>query len=125
MSAVALDHQPMLAVAICDRRPFDRAALRALCSNDHHLRVVAEAPDGAGLLEQMPADTPLVVLLGRSAVREDAGLIGRVRAARPRARILVVAVGGDLTPGAARGLGADGFLPRDGDLADQLAAVYG
>jgi hypothetical protein len=50
MSVTAIDHQAALRVAICERRQFDRAALRALCSHDDHLQVVVEAGDGEELL---------------------------------------------------------------------------
>jgi hypothetical protein len=68
----------------------------------------------------------LVVLIGRSTIRQEgAGLVARIRAALPDARIVVVGISGEFTPASAADMGADGFLPRDGDLADQLAAVYG
>jgi DNA-binding NarL/FixJ family response regulator len=126
MSVTAVDHPEILPVAICDRRQFDRAALRALCSHDDNLRVVLEASDGDELLERLTGEQRLVVLVGRSTVRhEGAGLVSRIRTALPHARIVVVGIGGDLVPAAAIDMGADGFLPRDGDLAEQLAAVYG
>ncbi|HET6848939.1 MAG TPA: hypothetical protein VFH74_08775 [Gaiellales bacterium] len=126
MSVTAVDHHPALPVAICERRQFDRAALRALCSHDDHLRVVVEAADGDELLEHLPADERLVILVGRSTLREEgASLVGRIRSALPQARIVLVGIGGELAPAAALDMGADGFLPRDGDLVEQLAAVYG
>jgi DNA-binding NarL/FixJ family response regulator len=126
MSVTAIDHHAVLRVAICERRQFDRAALRALCSHDAHLLVVAEAGDGPELLAQLSDDHGLVVLIGRSTVRQEgAALVARIRAALPQARIVVVGISGESAPSAATDMGADGFLARDGDLADQLAAVYG
>ena len=126
MSVTAVDHHVVLPVAICERRQFDRAALRALCSHDHHLHVVVEASNGDELLERLADEERLVVLIGRSTLRQEgAALVGRLRAALPHARIVLVGITGELAPTAAADLGADGFLPRDGDLADQLAAVYG
>jgi len=123
MSVTAVDHHPVLRVAICERRQFDRAALRALCSQDPQLQVIVEASDGGELLARLSDDRRLVVLVGRSTIRQEgAGLVERIRAALPRARIVVVGISGELP---AADAGADGFLPRDGDLADQLAAVYG
>jgi CheY-like chemotaxis protein len=126
MSITAVDHRSVLRIAICERRQFDRAALRALCSHDAHLLVVAEAGDGAELLAQLSDDQRLVVLIGRSTIRQEgAGLVAHIRAALPHARIVVVGISGESAPSAATEAGADGFLARDGDLADQLAAVYG
>jgi DNA-binding NarL/FixJ family response regulator len=126
MSVTAVDHHAVLRVAICERRQFDRAALRALCSHDVHLLVVAEAADGAELLAQLSADEGLVVLIGRSTIRQEgAALVARVREALPHARIVVVGISGESAPSATMDVGADGFLARDGDLAEQLAAVYG
>ena len=126
MSVTAVDHHEILPVAICEPRQFDRAALRALCSHDDNLRVVLEAADGDELLERLTDEQCLVILVGRSAVRhEGAGLVSRIRTALPHARIVLVGIGGDLAPTAAIEMGADGFLPRDGDLTEQLAALYG
>jgi DNA-binding NarL/FixJ family response regulator len=126
MSITAVHSDPMLRVAICDRRQFDRAALRALCSHDDHLQVVAEASGEQELLGLLTDDSRLVILIGRSTIRhEGAGIVQRIRKMLPHARIVVVGIGGEFAPASATGMGADGFLPRDGDLADQLAAVYG
>ncbi|HYW28998.1 MAG TPA: hypothetical protein VE824_04240 [Gaiellales bacterium] len=126
MSVTAIDHHESMPVAICERRQFDRAALRALCSYDEHLRVVVEAADGGELLERLADDEHLVILVGRSTLRQEGpGLVGRIRSALPRARIVLVGIADELAPASAIDMGADGFLPRDGDLAEQLAAVYG
>lgn len=126
MSVTAVDHHEVLPVAICEPRQFDRAALRALCSHDDNLRVVLEVADGDELLERLTDEQHLVILVGRSSVRhEGTGLVSRIRSALPHGRIVVVGIGGDLAPAVAIDMGADGFLPRDGDLAEQLAAVYG
>jgi DNA-binding NarL/FixJ family response regulator len=125
MSVPAIDPQTALPVAICERRQFDRAALRVLCSHDEGLRLVAEAAEGDELLEQLTDLPGLVILIGRSTLRQESGLVGRIRAVLPHARIVVVAIGGELAPASAADMGVDGMLPRDGELADQLAAVYG
>jgi two-component system response regulator DesR len=126
MSVTAIDHPAVLRVAICERRQFDRAALRALCSHDDHLQVVAEAANGQELLGHLADEPHLVVLIGRSTIRQEgAALVARIHAALPQARIVVVGISDESAPTSATDMGADGFLPRDGDLADQLAAVYG
>jgi DNA-binding NarL/FixJ family response regulator len=124
MSTTAVSPHAHLDVAICDRREFDRAALRALCSNDRSIRVVAEAERPEQLTRALLAGTNLVILIGRSMLREQPGQLPRIRHELPQARIVVVGVGvGDERVAAVPG--ADGFLARDGELADQLAAVYG
>jgi DNA-binding NarL/FixJ family response regulator len=114
-----------LDVAICDRREFDRAALRALCGHGHDLSVVAEVEQPDQLAQALPAGVELVILIGRSMLRDHGGdQLERIRRDLPRARIVVVGVG-DERGAAAVPPGADGFLPRDGELSDQLSAVYG
>jgi DNA-binding NarL/FixJ family response regulator len=126
MSVPANDHHPLIPVAICERRLFDRAALRALCSHDEGLHIVAEAAEGSELLEQLSDQAGLVILIGRSTLRESGGgLVRRIREDLPHARIVVVAISGEYGDASAAGLGADAFLPRDGELADQLAVFYG
>jgi DNA-binding NarL/FixJ family response regulator len=122
MSTTAVSRHAHLDVAICDRREFDRAALRALCSNDHSIRVVAEAERPEQLTRALLAGTTLVILIGRSMLREQPGQLLRIRHELPQARIVVVGVGDERDTAVP---GADGFLARDGELADQLAAVYG
>ena len=126
MSVPAIEHHALIPVAICERRLFDRAALRALCSHDDGLLIVAEAAEGSELLEQLSDQEGLVILIGRSTLREEGGgLVQRIRADLPHARVVVVAISGEYAPASAAGMGADAFLPRDGDLADQLAVFYG
>jgi DNA-binding NarL/FixJ family response regulator len=125
MSAAATHTPSTLPVVICDRRRFDRAALRALCGHDPGLVVVGEAATGDDALRLLPATGPAVLLIGRSPVREDPALLRRVHAGHPALRIVIVGLSGELAPGAAADAGADGFLARDGDLADQLAVLYG
>jgi DNA-binding NarL/FixJ family response regulator len=122
MSTTAVSPHAHLDVAICDRREFDRAALRALCSNDRSIRVVAEAQRPEQLTRALLAGTNLVILIGRSMLREQPGQLPRIRHELPHARIVVVGVGDERVVAIP---GADGFLARDGELADQLAAVYG
>jgi DNA-binding NarL/FixJ family response regulator len=126
MSVHTIDDHAVLPVAICERRQFDRAALRALCSHDDRLRVVAEAARGEELIELLPGHDTLVVLIGCSTVREEGpGLVRHIRSALPGSRIVVVGVNGEFAAASPADVGADAFLARDGDLADQLAAVYG
>ena len=113
-----------LDVAICDRREFDRAALRALCSHGRDLSVVAEVERPDQLTQALAACVQLVILIGRSMLRGGGDQLERIRRDLPQARIVVVGVGDERVPTAVP-TGADGFLARDGDLADQLAAVYG
>jgi DNA-binding NarL/FixJ family response regulator len=123
MSITAVSPHAHLDVAICDRREFDRAALRALCSNDPGLQVVVEAERPDQLMRALPAGVNPVILIGRSILRERPDQLARIRHDLPQARIVVVCVGDQRM--AALPTGADGFLARDGELADQLAAVYG
>jgi DNA-binding NarL/FixJ family response regulator len=124
-SAAVNHHHAHLDVAICDRREFDRAALRALCSDDRHLSVVAEVERPDQLVQVLPGGLKPVILIGRSLLRgRSADQLEQIRRDLPQARIVVVGVCDERGAGAVP-TGADGFLPRDGDLADQLAAVYG
>jgi DNA-binding NarL/FixJ family response regulator len=124
MTCAAMNHHPHLDVAICDRREFDRAALRALCSSDHDLSVVAEVEQPDQLTQALAACVQLVILIGRSMLRGGGDQLERIRRDLPQARIVVVGVS-DEWGAAGVPPGADGFLPRDGELAAQLAAVNG
>jgi DNA-binding NarL/FixJ family response regulator len=124
MTCAAMNHHPHLDVAICDRREFDRAALRALCGSDHDLSVVAEVEQPDQLTQALAACVQLVILIGRSMLRGGGDQLERIRLDLPQARIVVVGVS-DEWGAAGVPPGADGFLPRDGELAAQLAAVYG
>jgi hypothetical protein len=100
------------------------AALRALCSHGRDLSVVAEVEQPDQLTQALAACVQLVILIGRSMLRGGGDQQERIRRDLPLARIVVVGVG-DERVATAVPTGADGFLARDGDLADQLAAVYG
>ena len=94
MLSAELNHNHAhLDVAICDRREFDRAALRALCSHGRDLSVVAEVEQPDQLTQALAACVQLVILIGRSMLRGGGDQLERIRHDLPQARIVVVGVG--------------------------------
>ncbi len=114
----------MIRIVIADDHPIVRAGFRQLVAEDPQLRVVAEAGDTTELLAVLAAHEADVVLLDISmpgiAFLE---LVQRIRATRPRARILVVSMHPeDQVAVRAIEAGADGYVMKT-QSADELVGA--
>jgi DNA-binding NarL/FixJ family response regulator len=109
-----------LRVAIVDPSPMARAGLTSFLLADGRFSVVAESADCAGILPMLTEVTPDLLVIDSG----DAPLSGlaRVRSAAPNSRMLVLARS-EVRLGEAVRAGADGFLLKDADGAQILAAI--
>ena len=114
----------MIRIVIADDHPIVRAGFRQLVAEDPQLRVVAEAGDTAELLTVLTAQDADVVLLdiGMPGIA-FLDLVQRIRALRPRARILVVSMHPeDQVAVRAIEAGADGYVMKT-QSADELVGA--
>jgi DNA-binding NarL/FixJ family response regulator len=98
---------------VVDDHPWVRAALAELLSDEDDMTVVGECEDGAQVVEAAARLRPDVVLMDLSMP----GLTGvaatkAVRAARLRARVVVLTGEGAAARPDAAAAGADAFLPK-------------
>lgn len=115
----------MITVLLVDDDPMVRTGLRMILAADPELRVVGEAADGAEALNLIGELTPDVVLLDiRMPVLDGLGLLERLATASHRPRVLVLTTFNtdDYVLRALRQQ-AQGFLLKDADPADLLAAI--
>ncbi|HXI32837.1 MAG TPA: response regulator transcription factor [Gemmatimonadales bacterium] len=114
----------MIRIVIADDHPIVRAGFRQLVAEDPQLRVVAEAGDTAELLTVLAAHEADVVLLDISMPGiAFLDLVQRIRATRPRARILVVSMHPeDQVAVRAIEAGADGYVMKT-QSADELVGA--
>ena len=111
-------------VAVADDQAMIRGALAALIDLEDDLRVVLQAADGQELLDQLSADTD-VILMDVEMPRVD-GLTACAAARRrfPAVKVLMVTTFG--RPGYVRRAleaGASGFVVKDAPLPELLAAI--
>jgi DNA-binding NarL/FixJ family response regulator len=114
----------MIRIVIADDHPIVRAGFRQLVAEDAQLRVVAEAGDTAELLRVLAEQDADVVLLdiGMPGIA-FLDLVQRIRAARPRLRILVVSMHPeDQVAVRAIEAGADGYVMKT-QSADELVGA--
>lgn len=115
----------MIRIVIADDHPIVRAGFRQLVAEDADLRVVAEAGDSTELLAVLAAQDADVVLLdiGMPGV-PFLDLVQRVRALRPRARILVVSMHPEdqVAVRAIEG-GADGYVMKTQSPDELVGAI--
>jgi len=114
----------VIRIVIADDHPIVRAGFRQLVAEDPQLRVVAEAGDTAELLTVLAAHEADVVLLDISMPGiAFLDLVQRIRATRPRARILVVSMHPeDQVAVRAIEAGADGYVMKT-QSADELVGA--
>ena len=115
----------MITVLLVDDDPMVRTGLRMIIAADPELRVVGEAADGATALSLIGELTPDVVLLDiRMPVLDGLGVLERLTTASHRPRVLVLTTFNtdDYVLRALRQQ-AQGFLLKDADPADLLAAI--
>lgn len=115
----------MITVMLVDDHHLVRAGLTTLLESDPQMRVVAEAADGRGAVAGVAEHDPDVVLMDLSMPEMDGVAATRaVLAERPRTRVLVLTSFSD--PARVRtaiAAGAIGFVLKDAEPADLLAAV--
>ncbi len=115
----------MISVLLVDDDPMVRTGLRMIIAADPELRVVGEAADGAEALRLIGELRPDVVLLDiRMPVLDGLGVLERLATASHRPRVLVLTTFNtdDYVLRALRQQ-AQGFLLKDADPADLLAAI--
>jgi two-component system invasion response regulator UvrY len=115
----------MIRIVIADDHPIVRAGFRQLVAEDADLRVVAEAGDSTELLAVLASQEADVVLLdiGMPGV-PFLELVQRVRAIRPRARILVVSMHPeDQMAVRAIEAGADGYVMKTQSPDELVGAI--
>lgn len=113
-------------VLIADDQRLVRAGLRMLCESTDGVQVVGEAADGAQAVRLAAELTPDVILMDLRMPGVDGGTaIGQVLSGRPEAKILVLTTFDDddhVYPALAAG--AAGFLVKDTEPAELIAAVH-
>lgn len=113
-------------VLIADDQRLVRAGLRMLCESSPGVDVVGEAADGAQAVRLAAELAPDVILMDlRMPGVDGITAIGQVLSARAEAKILVLTTFDDddhLYPALAAG--AAGFLVKDTDPAELIAAVH-
>lgn len=119
----------MIKVLIADDQALVRGALAALLELEADLAVVAEVPDGEAVVEAASRTRPDVALLDvQMPVVDGIEAAGRLRAALPTCRVLMVTTFG--RPGYLRRAmeaGASGFVVKDTpvrQLADAVRRVH-
>jgi DNA-binding NarL/FixJ family response regulator len=115
----------MTSLVIADDHAIVREGLRRLLERERDLRVVGEAEDGAELLDQIERHHPEVVILDISMPRLG-GLetLERIRKRHPGVKAILLSMHGDPPfVHSAVSLGADGYLLKNGPVADVLEAV--
>ncbi|WP_395309352.1 response regulator transcription factor [Mycobacterium sp. AMU20-3851] len=112
-------------VLIADDQRLIRAGLRMLCESTDDIDVVGEAADGMAAVRLAAELQPDVILMDlRMPGVDGITATGQVLSARPESKILVLTTFDDddhLYPALAAG--AAGFLVKDTDPAELLAAV--
>ena len=114
-------------VLICDDQEMMRVGLRMVVESQADLTVVGEAADGLQAIEAAAEHRPDVILLDvRMPGLDGVTAAGRIRAALPTTRILMITTFDlDEYAFAALRAGADGFLVKDAPAAEMLVAIRG
>ncbi|MGW1720559.1 response regulator [Streptomyces sp. NPDC002156] len=111
-------------ILICDDHPVVRCGIRTLLADDRY-RIVGEAADLAGTVEQVGRHRPTVLLLDLSFLGTlSLGVLPTVRVVSPATRVLILTMHNDLESArSSLAAGAHGFLPKDAAAAELVAAV--
>ncbi len=111
-------------ILICDDHPVVRCGIRTLLADDRY-RIVGEAADLVGTVEQVERHRPTVLLLDLSFLgTRSLDILPTVRAVSPASRVLILTMHND--PDSARdslAAGAHGFLPKDAAAGELVAAI--
>lgn len=112
-------------VLLCDDQTLMRQGLRLLLDGEGGISIVGEAGDGAGGVQLAHALHPDVVLMDLRMPRLDGvEATKRLSAELPAVRVLVLTTyGDDALVQAALRAGAAGYLLKDADPADIVAAI--
>jgi DNA-binding NarL/FixJ family response regulator len=122
-----MSDQPPSRVLICDDQEMMRVGLRMVVESQPDLTVVGEAADGLRAIDAAAECRPDVILLDvRMPGLDGVTAAGRIRAALPATRILMITTFDlDEYAFAALRAGADGFLVKDAPAAEMLVAIRG
>lgn len=115
----------MASIVIADDHAIVREGLRRLIESEPDLSVVGEAADGREVLEHVANDRPDVVVLDIGMPRLG-GLetLERLRAAHPKLKVILLSVHADSTfIQSAIALGADGYVLKNGRVAEIVTAI--
>jgi NarL family two-component system response regulator LiaR len=117
---------PTIRILIADDHPVVRKGMRAMLETEPDLEVVGEAKNGAEAVEQYAQTAPDVVLMDLVMPGVDGiEAIQQIRAANPRARIMVLtSFTSDEKVFAAIRAGAAGYMLKDSDPDDLLRAIH-
>lgn len=115
----------VIRVLVADDQAIVRDGLVTLLSVLPDVEVVGEAADGAEAVRLAGATAPDVVLMDlRMPVLDGAGATARIRAARPRAAVVVLTTfADDASIAGALAAGARGYLTKDAGREELAAAV--
>ncbi|WUH89360.1 response regulator transcription factor [Streptomyces sp. NBC_00433] len=111
-------------ILICDDHPVVRCGIRTLLPDERY-RVVGEAADLAGTVEQVDRHRPTVLLLDLSFLGTlSLCVLPTVRAVSPATRVLMLTMHNDLDSAReSLAAGAHGFLSKDAAAEELVAAV--
>jgi DNA-binding NarL/FixJ family response regulator len=115
----------MISILIADDHGIVREGLQRLLASEPEFKVAGEAADGREILEQVSALRPDVVVLDITMPRLG-GLetLERLRSAAPGTKVILLSVHSD--PAFIQGaisLGADGYILKNGRVAEVLTAI--
>ena len=112
-------------VLLCDDQTLMRQGLRLLLHGDGGISIVGEAADGAEAVRLATELQPDVALMDlRMPKMDGVEATRRIHAAQPNVRVLVLTTYGDDTMvRAALAAGAAGYLLKDAEPADIVAAI--
>ncbi len=114
----------MVRVVVADDDPLVRMLLRGML-DDERVELVAEADDGAGLLDAVERSSPEVVLLDLSMPDRDGLSVIRELGTRPDPPAVLVLTNfeSEAEIAAARAAGAVGEVMKSARRSDLLAAI--
>jgi DNA-binding NarL/FixJ family response regulator len=113
-----------LRVLVVDDHDVVHWGFRVLLAEQHWVQRCVAARTGAEALELTRAIRPDVALVDLFLASESgAELCQAIREASPRTRVLLISGAGRMAPAAARAAGASGFISKEWDAREVVAAV--